>query len=53
MKYHTVWITTAGRRFCKMFDKSLYDCYGSFTNEGIKFMFANDISRKLIVKFKL
>ncbi|CAH3189704.1 unnamed protein product [Porites evermanni] len=53
MKYHTVWITTAGRRFCKMFDKSLYDYYGSFTNEGIKLMFANDISRKLIVKFEL
>ena len=29
-----------------MFDKSLYDYYGSFTNERIKLMFANDISRK-------
>ena len=32
MKYHIVWITAAGRTFCKMFDKSLYDYYGSFTN---------------------
>ena len=34
MKYHIVWITTAGRTFCKMFDKTLYNFYGSFTNEG-------------------
>ena len=27
MKYHIVWITTAGMTFCKMFDK----VYGSFT----------------------
>ena len=32
MKYHIVWITTTGRTFCKMFDKSLYDYYDSFTN---------------------
>ena len=34
MKYHIVWITTAGMTFCKMFDKSLYDYYDSFANEG-------------------
>ena len=34
MKYHIGWITTAGMTFCKMFDKSLYDYYDSFTNEG-------------------
>ena len=34
MKYHIVRITTAGRTFCKMFDKSFYDYFGSFTNEG-------------------
>ena len=32
MTYHIVWITTTGRTFCKMFDKSLYDYYGSLTN---------------------
>ena len=50
MKYHIVWITTAGMTFCKMFHKSLSDYYHSFTNEGVDVC---KLSRKLIVKFKL